>query len=152
MKSSRHKEIIELVKNNNIKTQEDLLLALKNNGIVTTQATVSRDIKEIGLLKIISSSGEYIYTTPINHKFNNKALKNYDILAHSIIGVDSSLNTVVVKCSTGTANAVCACLDSMEIDEIVGTLAGDDTIFVLMRTIDDTTKFINDIKTYVKNK
>ena len=135
MKAMRLAKIVELVEKNEIYTQEDLLVLLAKEGISTTQATISRDIKELNLVKTITEDGKYKYTTTRKKKSDYMAKKFQAVFVESVISVDYALNTVVIKCHTGMANAACASVDSMaEMEGIVGTLAGDDTIFVLMRT------------------
>ena len=135
MKAMRLAKIVELVEKNEIYTQEDLLVLLAKEGISTTQATISRDIKELNLVKTITEDGKYKYTTTRKKKSDSMEKKFRAVFVESVISVDYALNTVVIKCHTGMANAACASLDSMaEMEGIVGTLAGDDTIFVLMRT------------------
>ena len=135
MKAMRLAKIVELVEKNEIYTQEDLLVLLAKEGISTTQATISRDIKELNLVKTITEDGKYKYTTTRKKKSDSMEKKIRAVFVESVISVDYALNTVVIKCHTGMANAACASLDSMaEMEGIVGTLAGDDTIFVLMRT------------------
>lgn len=106
---------------------------LLSSGYEVTQATISRDIKELRLVKELSSNGRYVYST--GQKNNDSITKRTGgIFNESIIRIDYALNTVVIKCFTGMANAACATIDSMNLDEIVGTIAGDDTIFILCRS------------------
>lgn len=130
MKKQRHEKILELIELNEIETQEGLQALLKGCGFDVTQATVSRDIKELRLVKKQSKSGRYSYTAPDN---NNHHSRLKSIFSDSVVKVDYAMNTVVLKCRTGTAQAACAALDTMGLENIVGTLAGDDTIFILMR-------------------
>ncbi len=134
MKAKRLQKIIELVENNVVCTQEDLLVLLENEGIKTTQATISRDIKELNLVKTTTDDGNYKYTTAKKSKNHRMEKKYRAVFIESVLSVDYALNTVVIKCHTGMANAACAALDTMDFSGIVGTLAGDDTIFVLMKT------------------
>ncbi|MGI5893535.1 MAG: arginine repressor [Candidatus Merdivicinus sp.] len=135
MKALRLAKIIELVEKHEIYTQEDLLVLLAQEGFVTTQATISRDIKELSLIKTVTEDGKYKYTTSRKKQTDNMEKKFRAVFMESVISVDYALNTVVIKCHNGMANAACASLDTMaEMEGIVGTLAGDDTIFVLMRT------------------
>ena len=135
MKALRLAKIIELVEKNEVYTQEDLLGMLAKEGFVTTQATISRDIKELSLVKSVTEDGKYKYTTTRKKQTDNMEKKFRAVFMESVIPVDYAMNTVVIKCHTGMANAACASLDTMaEMEGIVGTLAGDDTIFVLMRT------------------
>lgn len=137
MKKSRHALILRLIEQYNISTQDELLEKLLESGISVTQATVSRDIKELKLIKRPSSSGVYKYCvaeSAASDEQNNHNSKYYTIFVQSVIFVDCAENICVLKCHTGTANAACAALDSLNFDNIVGTLAGDDTVFVLCRT------------------
>ena len=135
MKALRLAKIVELVETHEIYTQEDLLVLLAQEGFVTTQATISRDIKELNLVKAITEDGKYKYITIRKQKNDTMVKKFRAVFVESVVSVDYAQNIVVIKCHTGMANAACASLDSMaEMEGIVGTLAGDDTIFVLMRT------------------
>lgn len=133
MKKRRQAKILEIISSNDIETQEQLQSMLLSSGYEVTQATISRDIKELRLVKELSSNGRYVYSTGQN---NNDSItkRTGGIFNESIIRIDYALNTVVIKCFTGMANAACATIDSMNLDEIVGTIAGDDTIFILCRS------------------
>ena len=132
MKTKRHSKILELISEKDIATQEDLLAYLKKDGFNVTQATVSRDIKELRLVKIMVSGGKYRYAQTASDG-NSDISTKYAVFSQSAKSVDYAGNMVVIKCYTGMANAACAVLDAMNHEGIVGTLAGDDTIFVLMR-------------------
>jgi transcriptional regulator of arginine metabolism len=132
VKRTRHEEILNLIEKNIVTTQEDLLALLKESGFNVTQATVSRDIKELRLVKTMDSDNNYRYTT-ISAGGENITPKFADIFASSVISIDYAVNDVVIRCYTGMANAACMALDSMNWQDIVGTLAGDDTIFVVTR-------------------
>lgn len=133
MKKRRQAKILEIISSNDIETQEQLQSMLHSSGYEVTQATISRDIKELRLVKELSSNGRYVYST--GQKNNDSITKRTGgIFNESIIRIDYALNTVVIKCFTGMANAACATIDSMNLDEIVGTIAGDDTIFILCRS------------------
>lgn len=134
MKKNRHKVVLELIKEYDIGTQEELLALLREKGFDVTQATVSRDVKELRILKTLSSNGVYKYTVE-----QSRADDGYngmlDVLFQtSLTKVDYAGNICVIKCSPGLANAACATIDAMNIYDVVGTLAGDDTIFMLCRT------------------
>lgn len=133
MKKNRHEAILTLIEKEDISTQEELMLKLNKAGYKVTQATVSRDIKALKLVKTPAADGQYKYTyvKKENDKFNDKY---HSILSHSITGVDSAGNIVAVKCYSGMAQAACAAIDSTANEKIVGTIAGDDTFFVLCRT------------------
>ncbi|MFT8889335.1 arginine repressor [Ethanoligenens sp.] len=136
MKQGRHEKILEFISTHEISTQDELLCLLRENGYPVTQATVSRDIKQLRLFKTLSGSGKYIYTAP---KIENGELSSkFDILLEeSVVKIDAVFNQVVIKCYSGLANAVCAAMDTMHFQGLVGTLAGDDTILVIMRTEED---------------
>ena len=128
MKNKRHNKILDIIQLQNVETQEMLQELLQDYGFKVTQATVSRDIKELKLIKKLDENGVYKYVSPLDSKIKQ------NIFMDTVMGVDYAMNTIVVKCHTGMAQAACAALDSMNYDNIVGTLAGDDTIFVLMKT------------------
>lgn len=145
MKKKRHAKILELIQNFEIDTQEELQDKLKDCGFVVTQATISRDIKELRLVKELSGSGKYKYST--GRKLNDDfASRLGGIFSESIINLDYAMNTVVIKCFSGMANAACAAIDAMRWDGVVGTLAGDDTIFVLCRSEDCAIIFASDVE------
>ncbi len=134
MKALRLVKIMELVDRYEIYTQEDLLRYLREEGIETTQATISRDIKELNLVKTITEDGKYKYSAVRRRRNDDLEKKYHAVFVESLISVDYAGNTVAILCHTGMANAACAALDTMGFEGIVGTLAGDDTIFILMRT------------------
>ena len=133
LKKNRLMLLEDLVENNVITTQEELLDKLRENGMGVTQATVSRDIKELRIMKGMDRDGNYRYVLPekpsadLGDKFKS-------IFAHSVKSADYAGNTLVIHCYIGMAQAACAAFDSMEWQGLVGTLAGDDTVFVLCRT------------------
>lgn len=138
MKKRRHALILRLIEQYNISTQDELLEKLLESGVSVTQATVSRDIKELKLIKRPFANGLYKYCVAeatADHESSEHNSKYYNIFIQSVIFVDCAENICVLKCHTGTANAACAALDSLNFDNIVGTLAGDDTVFVLCRTV-----------------
>ncbi|MBE6741855.1 MAG: arginine repressor [Ruminococcaceae bacterium] len=130
MKKRRQAKIIELISSREIETQEELQALLLEHGFEVTQATISRDIKELRLVKDLSPSGNYYYSTG-KRNTENINRRAGGIFNESIIKIDCAMNMVVIKCFAGMANAVCAALDSMEIDNVLGSIAGDDTIFIL---------------------
>ena len=134
MKARRHKVIREIIENQNIETQFQLTDELKKYGFQVTQATISRDIKELRLVKDLSDKGRYIYST--GKKNNENARRTGGIFGESIINVEYAQNIVCIKCFSGMAVAVCTAIDSMEWTGVVGTISGDDTIFVLCKTED----------------
>jgi transcriptional regulator of arginine metabolism len=150
MKSQRHQLILQLVQDEFIATQQQLQKQLKNHGMLVTQATLSRDIKELSLIKTVTGSGEYRYTVPkLKRESLLKEGQAFNIISEAVVTVDYALNTVVVKCHEGMAQAVCAKLDRMGVENVVGTLAGDDTIFILMRTENDAGKLVRELKSII---
>lgn len=133
MKTRRHEKILSLIKETDIDTQEELLKLLKNDGFDVTQATVSRDIKELRLVKNLSPKGKYRYSTG-NDNVRDMSAKFYSLFGDSVDAVDVAMNIIVIKCMTGMAQAVCASMDSVTFQGIVGTLAGEDTILVICKT------------------
>ena len=133
MKSKRHSKILEIINNIDIETQEELAEELKRSGYDVTQATVSRDIKLLKLVKVQSESGKYRYIAPTKEErdINDKL---YSILANAAISVDKVDKFVVIKTLTGAASAVAEAIDNIYTNDVAGTIAGDNTIFVLSRT------------------
>ncbi len=133
MKRKRHDLIGKLIEKHTISTQEELLARLRDNGFDATQATVSRDIKELRLVKMMSSNGQYRYVH--NKTDSDELIEKFNaIFVQSVISADYANNMIVIRCYTGMAQAACAALDSMQWEGLVGTLAGDDTIFAVCRT------------------
>lgn len=136
MKKNRQAIIAKAIEEKSIATQEELLEILLQQGINVTQATVSRDIKEMHIIKRPNAAGEYKYCMPTTP--HEQSSSNYmSILLGSVIYTDVAMNTVVLKCHVGTAQAACAAVDSFGYSEIAGTLAGDDTVFLLCYTVDE---------------
>ena len=141
MKYNRHSKILDIIEHTEIETQEDLALELKKQGFNVTQATVSRDIKELRLIKVLTNNGKYKYST-INQS-DAPILKRFiNLFKDSVLTLDYSGNIVVVKTLIGSANAAAAAIDALKIDGIVGTIAGDDTIFILLRDEENCRKVI----------
>jgi transcriptional regulator of arginine metabolism len=134
----RHKEILALVKEQEIENQEVLITELRKRGIVVTQATVSRDITRLGLGKAVSDNGVYCYVVPEQLK----NIKFTGVFAQAVKKVEAAMNTVVIKTYSGMASAVCAALDLNDVPLIVGTIAGDDTIFAVKRSEKDALELI----------
>ncbi len=135
MKKERHAKILSLIEQYPIETQEELQQRLFDDGFDVTQATVSRDIKELRIVKMLDANGIYRYA--VNGNTGGKSLKYLDIFSHSAVSVAYSMNDVVIKCHAGMAQGACASLDMMKCQNVLGTLAGDDTIFVITKTEDD---------------
>lgn len=133
MKLKRQKQILEIIKQKVVLTQEDLQNELENLGYNVTQSTVSRDIKELKLVKGHDASGNYRYITNDVSKPVSNISHYRDIFIKSVISVDYALNNVVVKCHTGMASGVCVAIDQMFHDIMLGSLAGDDTIIIVTK-------------------
>ncbi len=145
MKKRRQAKILELISSKEIETQEELQELLLQFGYEVTQATISRDIKELRLVKDLSSKGRYVYSTGKKNTSNiNKRAGG--IFNESIIKIDYALNTVVIKCFAGMANAACAAIDSMELEEVLGSIAGDDTIFILCTSEEKASEFTQKLR------
>ena len=132
MKKQRLALILELIERYDISTQEELASKLNECGFHVTQATVSRDIKELRLIKQPSSRGVYRYTQVSGG--DERYLKYYSIFAESVTGIDCAQNICMLKCHSGMANAACAAIDALNMNDVLGTIAGDDTVFILCRT------------------
>lgn len=147
MKKKRHELILNYIKNNNVSRQEEIIKMLLKNGFNVTQATISRDIKELKIIKEHFGKNDIRYA--VSEKIDND--DNYKmIFKRSAISADAAMNIIVVKCYSGTANAACIALDSMNLSGLVGTIAGDDTIFVACKDVSSTTNIINTINTLLK--
>lgn len=147
MKINRHSKILELINATPVTTQEELLALLRRDGYDVTQSTVSRDIKQLRLLKVATPDGTYRYVQAENA--NSGAKDGFErIISTSVTTVDYAQNIVVIKTYSGMAQAVCAALDSMEFDNALGTLAGDDTLIMICRTTENAQKCVKDIKKY----
>lgn len=145
MKNDRQRRILEIVEREAIDTQEQLQQKLQEQGVTCTQATISRDIKQLHLIKEPVGQGRYRYTVSSQRNRLNVADKLRTIFRESIISVDFAQNIVVVKTMAGLANAAAAALDGMNVPYMVGTLAGDDTAFLLMRDTESARTFCEEI-------
>lgn len=144
MKLERHSKIVELIGKYEIETQEELAARLNEAGFRVTQATVSRDIRELKLTKIQSENGRQRYVVMHSQgTFNDKYIR---ILKDGFLSMDMAQNILVIKTVSGMAMAVAAALDAMHFHEIVGCIAGDDTIMCAVRSVDDTILVMDKIK------
>lgn len=142
MKQTRQKQIIEIINNNIILTQEDLQNELLNLGFDVTQSTVSRDIKELKLVKSHDKDGNYRY---IVNRIMNSDNTQKNLFASSVLSVDYALNNVVIKCHTGMASGACVALDDMFHEYMLGSLAGDDTIIIVTRSTEHSKILVQEI-------
>lgn len=137
MKKLRQKALIDFIKSSVVDTQDDIQKMLEEQGFSVTQATVSRDIKDLRIVKSVDANGVYRYIYNEPQKIQNLEKKFIDIFYHSVIKIDSAMNDVIIKCHPGTASAACAAIDEIFSDDVVGTLAGDDTILAITRSESD---------------
>lgn len=149
MKTVRQVAILDIIEKQEIETQEELASALNARGIRVTQATVSRDIKELRLLKVLTPSGKYKYATG-DQADNNLTDRFIRMLAESLLSVSSANNLIVVKTLSGSANVAAEALDSMRWPEVLGTLAGDNTVLLIIRSNEETITVTSRIREMMK--
>ena len=150
LKKARQDKILHLIGQHEIQTQEELLSRLEESGYPVTQATVSRDIRELNLVKSLSSRGIYRYTAQEKEGKNGTLYGN--VLSDSVTSVDFAGNMAVIKTDPGLASAVAAYLDSLSFSEVLGTIAGDDAIFVVVRDVGKTELFCEKIRTMMRKR
>ena len=146
MKNDWQAMILDIISQENIETQEQLLARLRERGVASTQATISRDIKQLHLIKEPVGRGVYKYAVSGNRTRLNVAEKLRTIFRESITSIESAQNIVVVKTMPGLASAACSALDHMEIAYMVGSLAGDDTALLVMKDAESAAAFCEDIQ------
>ena len=149
MKGNRHQKIIELIENYEIETQEELADRLSKEGFQVTQATVSRDIRALKLTKVSCGNGKQKYVA-MRREDIHLSEKYIRVLKDGFLSMDQAQNILVIKTVAGMAMAVAAAVDAMEMDEIVGSIAGDDTIMAALRTVEDTQIVMNKISDILK--
>ena len=145
MKRNRHDKILEIIREKDIETQEELAAALKESGYTVTQATVSRDIRQLGLSKSPSPSGKLRYVL-IRKEENQPADKYARVLRDSFVSAESAQNLLVIRTVSGMAMAAAAALDAMDHTQIIGCIAGDDTIFAAMSTAEDAALLAEELR------
>ena len=146
MKNNRQEKILEIISQENIETQEQLLMRLQACGISSTQATISRDITQLHLIKEPVGRGAYKYAVSSNRTKLNFAEKLRTIFRESVTSIDTAQNIVVLKTMPGLASGACSALDNMNIDEMVGSTAGDDTAVLVMREREAALDFCEELK------
>ena len=149
MKTNRQSKIIEIIQKNEVETQDELSALLEKDGFRVTQATVSRDIRELKLTKIPTAGGRQKYAV-ITDAPENLSKKYERVLREGFLSMDMAQNILVIKTVSGMASAVCATIDAMKMREIVGSIAGDDTIMCAIRTVDDTYAVMKKIRRIVE--
>lgn len=151
MKAERQAKILDLIVKKEIGTQEELTTELERAGFVATQATVSRDIREMKLTKVAMSNGKLRYVA--YRKTEENMTEKYNrIFCDGFVSMDNAQNILVIKTVSGMAMAVAAALDHMELPEIVGSIAGDDTIMCAVRSVDDTLIIMGRLRKLVENR
>lgn len=146
MKSRRQAEILRIIEDKSIETQDQLLEELRGRGVASTQATISRDIKELHLVKELTGLGTYKYIVSGRKVSLNYAGRLRTIFKEGVTSFDRAQNIVVLKTMPGLASAACAAIDGMEIADLVGSLAGDDTAMLIMRDNEKAEDFCNEIR------
>lgn len=144
MKTKRQAKILELIKNHSVETQSELLELLRSDGYNVTQATVSRDIKEMRLIKVLDSDGSYKYACEAITSGEDSS--HLYLFQTSVLSIEYSHNLVVIKTDSGMAQAVCAALDSTKRAGVLGSIAGDDTIFVALKTDAAASNLVTDLR------
>ena len=141
-KNKRQQIVLDIISKTEVNTQEELLTILAEKGLAVTQATVSRDIKDLGLIKTAGLVKKYRYVLPDEARAGGKAAEQF---RHAVKCVLKAMNTVVIKTISGNGNAVAALIDNMNIEWIVGTIAGDDTIFAVANNEEDADKIVAEL-------
>ena len=149
MKSQRQAKIMEIISTRNVETQEQLLAALQDAGFRGTQATISRDIKELRIVKELTSLGTYRYTASTSEVAGSFSAKLNTIFRESVVSFDYAQNIIVVRTLPGLASAAASALDAMNLSRVVGTLAGDDTVMIVMRDNNAAAAFCGEIKNLI---
>ena len=146
MKSQRQAKIMEIISVTNVETQEQLLKELQDGGFTCTQATISRDIKELHIVKELTSLGTYRYTTASREVPTTFSNRLNTIFRESVNGYDYAQNIIVIHTLPGLAGAAASALDAMNLSVVLGTIAGDDTVFVVMRDTNAAAAFCGEIR------
>ena len=150
MKNARQSEILTIIQEKEVETQEQLLAELKQRGYATTQATISRDIKELRMVKELNDHGRYSYTVSERKDVSGTDMRLRNIFKEGVVSGEAAQNIVVVRTMPGLASAACSALDSMEIPGMVASLAGDDTGILIMRDNGSAQQFVNEIHKLLK--
>lgn len=150
MKFQRQAKILELIEHNEIETQEELSSRLRSLGYDTTQATVSRDIKELRLIKILSPSGRYRYATSTQEAESSLTGRLNNIFRECVTSVDVAQNIVVIKTFPALGSAAAVAIDAMRLPHAVGSISGDDTVFIAMRDNESALEFCEQTKNMLK--
>ena len=146
VKSQRQAKILEIIANRNVETQEQLLAALQDAGFRGTQATISRDIKELRIVKELTSLGTYRYTTSTSEITETFTSRMNTIFRECVVKFDYAQNIVVIHTIPGLASAAASAIDAMNMSAVVGSLAGDDTVMIVMRDMNAAASFCGEIR------
>ena len=146
MKSQRQAKILEIISNKNVETQEQLLAELQDAGFRGTQATISRDIKELRIVKELTNLGTYRYTTSSNELSGTFSARLNTIFRECVVSFDYAQNLIVIRTLPGLAGAAASAIDAMNMSTVVGSLAGDDTVMIVMRDMNAAASFCGEIK------
>ncbi|HOA15863.1 MAG TPA: arginine repressor [Bacillota bacterium] len=149
MKHRRHQKILELIRTHVVETQEQLAQLLEADGIEVTQATVSRDLKELELVKGPASNGRYKYTAPEERNLENLNKRVERVMKDDVVSIHDSENLVFIKTVTGAAHAVAAVLDELNWREVLGTIAGDDSIIMVVKpkeAVEEVTRRLDSLR------
>lgn len=146
MKTQRQAKIVEIISTKDVETQEQLLQELQLAGFVSTQATISRDIKELRIVKELTSFGTYRYTTSSKEVNGTFSARLNTIFRECITNYDYAQNIIVIRTMPGLASAAASAIDAMNMSFIVGTLAGDDTVMIVVRDTNAAAAFCGEIK------
>jgi len=146
VKGQRQAKIMEIISTQNVETQEQLQALLQKDGYRCTQATISRDIKEMRVVKELTSFGTYRYTTSVNEMSGSFSSRLNTIFRECVVGYDYAQNIIVIRTLPGLASAAGSAIDAMNMSAVVGTLAGDDTVMVVMRDTNSAAAFCGEIK------
>ena len=150
MKNNRQSMILDIIAKEHIETQEQLLEQLRQRGVASTQATISRDIKELHLVKERTARGTYKYVVSLHRGRTDLANRLQTIFRESVTSFDMAQNLIVLKTIPGLANAAAAALDGMDIPNMVGSIAGDDTAVLIMRSNEYAEQFCHEIRLMLK--
>ncbi|MFZ5688169.1 MAG: arginine repressor [Bacillota bacterium] len=150
MKSLRQRKILEIITSSKIETQDELAHSLRKLGFIMTQATISRDIKELGLVKVPDPAGSYYYAVPQEIKTSNSKERLRRLFIDNVVKLDFSENLIIVHTLSGTAHAVAASLDKVEWPNVIGTVAGDDTILIVVKPKAAVEKVMREMQTLLQ--
>ncbi len=150
MKNRRHMEILDIINKKQIDTQEKIMEELHKRDFIVTQATVSRDIKDLGLVKVKGPDGLYYYAYVDNSAPGGRAERMIRLLRNSVLGMEVVNNIVVVKTLSGSANTAAEAIDSFAFEAVKGTLAGDDNVWILLPSKEDALDFVERLTQYIR--